>query len=295
MNPWFMVAAISFAVVAVLVWQLVSTAPPAVARPMSVSQALKKPKKKKRKVSHQEQFGEWWQRGGFSQSRSINTLLLCFIVMVSVLGFVSIGIVGAILGVVTSLLFLIFIAQWRKAKLQRQIINQLPSFIDQVNRRIQVGVSLPRAIEQSAKTTPKPLSSILQRVNQRRLMGVELQDAFYKEWRITGVVPFRLLGSIFNINSHFGGSINDSLESVVKLLRQQDSSRRELSSMTGETRVTAWVIGTAPLIVAGYLLSQSPDMLLDMWQSEAGRTMLISAIGLEFAGIIIIWRMLKSL
>ncbi|WP_417879660.1 type II secretion system F family protein [Vibrio sp.] len=295
MNIWFIVAACLFVLVAVSMMLLIKSAPMPIAKPTSVSAALKHPKKKKRKTSQQEKINEWWLRAGFSTSRFINVLLILLIIMVGFLGFVSMSSFGALVGVSASIFILFLLAQWRRAKFQRRVTNLMPSFIDQVNRRIQVGISLPRAIEQSTKTTPKPLSTILERVNQRRQLGIELQDAFYKEWRITGVPSFQLLGSIFSVNARFGGSINDSLESVVQLLRQQDSSRRELSSLTGETRVTAWVIGVAPILVAGYMLSQNPTMLIDMWESDSGRPLLMFAGGLELMGIIIIWRMLKSL
>ena len=168
-----------------------------IAKPSSISAALKHPRRKKRKTSQQEKINEWWQRAGFSASRFVNIVLILFIIVVGSLGFIFMGTLGALVSVFASVFVLFLLAQWRRAKYQRRVTNLMPSFIDQVNRRIQVGISLSRAIEQSAKTTPKPLSTILERVNHRRQLGIELQDAFYKEWRITVVHPSNYYGLLF--------------------------------------------------------------------------------------------------
>lgn len=252
-------------------------------------------KKKKRTVSPSEQWNERWQRAGFSASSVVNVSLFLLLLVAAVSGFMLGNWLGAIVALGLCLSVFVLMAQWRRAQIRRKILQQLPTFLDQVNRRMQVGISLQRAIEQSTQNTPKPLNDILERVNQRRHLGIELQDAFYKEWRITGVESFQLLSSIFNVNARFGGSINDSLDSIVLLLRQQDTSRRELSSMTGETRITAYVMGISPLLVVGYMLSNNSTMLLDMWEGDSGRMLLLFAIGLEVVGILLIWRMLRSL
>ncbi|WP_154181087.1 type II secretion system F family protein [Vibrio furnissii] len=232
---------------------------------------------------------------GFSRSPLKNTLLLGGIVLLSAMLASRFGPVAFPVTLVLSVLIVFTTAQIRRNNIKLQLVQQLPSFVEQVNRRIKVGLSIAQAVEQSASATNAPLKDVLQRVIHRKAVGVELQDAFEKESVVTGVVAFHLLGSIFSINTRYGGSITDSLESLVKLLRQQDLSRRELKSITGETRITAWVIGSAPLLVSAYMLTQNPELLINMWYSEGGRQALILGISLQLLGIILIWRMFRSL
>lgn len=235
------------------------------------------------------------QQMGFSQSWFKNGLLLLLIISVSFIVGRMFGSLAFVISFVTCLLIVTFLARLRKAKMRLRLTQQLPSFIDQVHRRIKVGLTVPQAVDQSAKVTTSPLKDVLQRVNDRRAIGIELQHAFIKESQITGVPALRLLGSIFSINTRYGGSITDSLDSLVKLLRQQDLSRRELKSITGETRITAWVIGSAPVLVSAYMLTQNPELLINMWYSETGRQALLFGIVLQLSGIVVIWRMFRSL
>lgn len=249
----------------------------------------------KQKLGQHHPVAERLQKLGFSRSPFKNLLMLGGIVMFSLLCAFILGITGFAISFLFCITIALTIAQIRRNNIKLRLVQQLPSFVDQVNRRIKVGLSITQAVEQSARATTSPLKDVLQRVSHRQTVGVELQHAFEKESTITGVEAFYLLGSIFSINSRYGGSITDSLESLVKLLRQQDLSRRELKSITGETRITAWVIGSAPLLVSAYMMTQNPELLINMWYSESGRHALILGISLQIIGVIVIWRMFRSL
>lgn len=247
------------------------------------------------KSNYKELMDVWWQKAGFSYSPIENLGVLAVVAAITYVSFKVFGYSGMLVGASSSVLFMLLVAQWRRSNTERRLTQQLPSFIDQVSRRMKVGMNIQKAIEQSAKTTQNPLKLVLERVEQRERIGIELQHAFYKEYLITGVTAFRILGSVFNINARFGGSINDSLDSLVKLLRQQEQSKRELRSITGETRITAWVIGSAPLLVGAYMLWKNPSLLLDMWASEGGRVAIQFGLGMQAVGVVLIWRMFRSL
>ncbi len=238
---------------------------------------------------------EWLQKNGFSRSPIKNLILLVCVLLIASVGYRLIGSFGALVSFVITLCTFIALARWRRTNIKLVLIQQLPSFIDHINRRIKIGMGIHQAIEQSSRTTVNPLREVLDRVNQRKAVGIELQDAFYKESIITGVHAFQLMGSIFSINTRFGGSIADSLESLVKLLRQQDLSRRELKSITGETRITAWVIGSAPILVGVYMMAQNPELILNMWYSDKGRYALILGGVMQSTGVFLIWRMFRTL
>ena len=69
---------------------------------------------------------------------------------------------------------------------------------------------------------------------------------------------------------------------------------RELAAMTGETRISAWVLSLTPISIAGYMMVVNPGYLDLMLQSPSGKTLLMTALGFQIAGVLILWRMLKS-
>lgn len=237
----------------------------------------------------------WARRSGLAISPLSFAILLVLMLVAAWIGARFEGIEGAFLAAVGTLGLLLLWSRWRRSTIQRKLEAQLPSFIDQVSRRVKVGMSVQRAIEQSSDSLRAPLNQVLRRVAQRQSIGVELHECFYREYDETSAPTFQMLGSIFSINTRYGGSITDSLDSLVEMLRQQELSQRELNSITGETRITAWVMGAVPVLVTGFMLSQSPDLLLGMWNSSGGKAALVVSMLLEVTGVLLMWRMFRSL
>jgi Flp pilus assembly protein TadB len=48
------------------------------------------------------------------------------------------------------------------------------------------------------------------------------------------------------------------MENLIKLIREHEQGDRQLRAMTGETRITAWILGALPLGMVGYFLLANP-------------------------------------
>ncbi|GGO88738.1 hypothetical protein GCM10011348_44890 [Marinobacterium nitratireducens] len=183
----------------------------------------------------------------------------------------------------------------RRASIKRALLAELPGFVNQIVRRMTVGANLSQAVQQAALHVEDPLRQVLQRALQRAQLGDELADAFRHEARRIHLPELDLVATVFNINHQYGGSIVAALDNLVKLLQQRERAQRELRAMTGETRFTALVLGAMPLMMAGYLMLVSPDYLLRMWSDDGGRQLLLAGAGMQVAGVLTLWRMIRSI
>ncbi|WP_052729996.1 type II secretion system F family protein [Photobacterium halotolerans] len=281
--------------IASCILMVIATRRPKAATEKAAKEKAQKKGADERPVQRKDRMLEHWQRLGLSTSAYMlvvySACLLCGPFLLARLS----GIGGLGIGLCVSVGLILLLGQIRKSNKRRKILQQLPGFIDHLNRRIHVGMSLNKAVEQVLPAMNNPLRSIAQRAVQRTSLGTELYDSFYKEAKITGVQEFALLGSVFKVNHQFGGSVTAALENLVELLHQQERSQRELKSMTGETRVTAWVMGVAPTAMAMYMLVSNPQQLLSMWADESGRQALMLGIGAQVMGALVLWRMVRSL
>ncbi|KDM90120.1 type II secretion system F family protein [Photobacterium galatheae] len=250
---------------------------------------------KEPKARNRDRMLEGWQRLGLSTSPvSLLCYAACLLFGPFLLARLT-GVSGLGMGLVGSVGLILLLGQIKKSNTRRKILQQLPGFIDHINRRVHVGMSLNKAVEHVLQAMNDPLHSVAERAVQRMTLGTELYDSFHKEARITGVKEFALLASVFKVNHQFGGSVTAALENLVELLHQQERSQRELKSMTGETRVTAWIMGLAPTAMAIYMLATNPQQLLLMWADETGRQALIAGLGAQLLGGLVLWRMIRSL
>jgi tight adherence protein B len=85
------------------------------------------------------------------------------------------------------------------------------------------------------------------------------------------------------------------MENLIKLIREREQGARQLKAMTGETRVTACILGALPLTMVGYFLLGNPSYLLGMWRDSQGQMLLLLAFALQLLGCLVLWRMMRSL
>lgn len=178
---------------------------------------------------------------------------------------------------------------------RRLTLVQLPSFLNQVIRRVGAGASVELAITDSLDSIAQPLQGILDRAVRRVRLGYELHDSLEREAAITGLSEFHMLAIVLRLNEQFGGSIRGVLENIVDLLLTQQQGQRELKALTGETRITAVVLSVLPVAAAGYMLAINPNFFLDMWNDPFGHQLLIIAAVLELLGVTVLWRMVNSI
>ena len=81
---------------------------------------------------------------------------------------------------------------------------------------------------------------------------------------------------------------------VIVLIREREQGARRLRAMTGETRMTALVLGMLPVFVVGFFMSTNPDYMLKMWQDGGGQHMLLTAMAMQIIGSFALWRMVRS-
>lgn len=187
---------------------------------------------------------------------------------------------------------------WLSHKAQKRnalVLIQLPLFLDQVLRALGTGRSMDGALALAAAETPDPLKEIIDRVLRLTALGADMGAVLYETAEIYRIKEWYLLALAVKINRTYGSGVRDLLESVIGMIRHQEAARRELNSLTGETRVSAWVLGLLPPGMAVYMTIMNPSYLAGMWQDPTGHTILLVAVALEAIGALILWRMIKSI
>ncbi len=183
---------------------------------------------------------------------------------------------------------------WRSRRRNKRMIEQLPLMLDQVLRSLQTGRTLGDAMIRAILAAPEPLRGSMHRVSRNVQLGVELDEALQETATIYGLEELQILALGIRVNHRYGGSASELLQNLINLIQERDHIARQFRAMTGETRITAWVLGGLPLLMAVYILSVNPSYLMNMWSQADGRQMLMVSLGLEAFGSFLLWRMTRS-
>ncbi|HSI22391.1 MAG TPA: type II secretion system F family protein [Methylophilaceae bacterium] len=211
-------------------------------------------------------------------------------------GWVWLSWAGALLLFSGAVLIIGFLLPYlRLRRRQAQITEQVPMFIDQVLRSLGSGRSVEGAIRLATEESKPPLRNILDRVVRATDLGADMPETLSDAAKLHGLREMSLIALAMRISNSYGSSPKEMLQSVVQMIRQRELAQRELAAMTGETRISAWVLSLTPISLAGYMVVMNPNYLNLMLQSPSGKTLLMTALGFQVAGVLILWRMLKSI
>lgn len=188
------------------------------------------------------------------------------------------------------------IVLWIASRIQRRrlrIVQQLPSFLDGIVRLVTLGNSVPAAFQSALQTTEMPLRKCLDHVSRMLRSGVEIDRAMMHVARTYHIKEFELVGAVLRLSVKYGGRADVMLERMSTFMRDLEQAERELSAMSAETRLSAWVLGLLPITVGSFVISTNPKYFTAMWMDLSGRHVLYLAFALQIVGGFWLYRLAR--
>jgi len=239
-------------------------------------------------------FDSYLQRAGLLPCRQLYVLLALPAVLIFVLGAALFGWLAGLFGLLLlyPLLLGVFLS-WRVERFGRQVVEQLPGFLDAISRILTVGCSLELAFRNACEDCAEPLRSIVQLILLRTRAGLALEDAMNQVAELYAIRQLNFVASVFYLGVRYGGNAHAVLERLAQGMREQQRGAKELHAMTAETRASAWVLCALPLFVGGMTLFSNPAYLLGMWRDPMGQRLLLTAAALQVVGMALLFRMAR--
>lgn len=216
-------------------------------------------------------------------------------VLLTVVGLAAGGLVGAAAMLTVCVAVVAFVLWNRVRRIRQKLLLQLPGFLDGVVRLMAIGSSVPAAFQNSIANTEAPLRQCLVQAVHLQRAGKELDQAVLQVGRTYHVEELVLVASVLRLSVRYGGRADVMMERTAAFMRDREQAQRELMALSAETRLSAWILGLLPLVVAGSLFVLNAGYILMMWRDPTGKTMLLSALGLEVAGAFMLYRLAKSI
>ncbi|WP_439820595.1 type II secretion system F family protein [Pseudomonas sp. HLG18] len=233
-------------------------------------------------------------RAGLGRPDERLGLWLALWAIAMMLGYLTADWIGLlILTLAPPLVLRLYIAWLYRRRLNR-MIEQLPQLLDHSVRSLKSGRTLSDAVLGGIDSCEDPLKTAMGRVQRNVQLGVNLPDAVSDFAELYEQDELRMFALGLKVNHRYGGNASELLENLIKLIRERDQGARQLRALTGETRLTAWVLGSLPVILVSYFMLTNPGYMLGMWKDPGGQTMLIIAVVLQVIGSLALWRMLRS-
>lgn len=235
------------------------------------------------------------QRAGLERRPIYLYVSVIILSLVCGIAFLIEGVTGLLIAILMFALGTYVFILWRATATHQTLLRQLPGFIDHIIRIMAIGRSFDSALLQAIEDSPPPLSEALESVKIENSLGGDLVESLQEVAEIYRMQELHLITLALRINQRYGGSIKAMLENIITLIRQREQAERELSALTGETRLSAWMLGTMPIAMAGYMMLVNPKYIGYLLADPHGMEIIYTALGLQIAGALILWRLMRSI
>jgi tight adherence protein B len=184
------------------------------------------------------------------------SVLLHFSTLVSLIVFLAIG-----LG-----LPLLVLRRARNKRIQK-FAKQLPDALDMIVRSLRAGHPASVAVALVAREMPDPLGTEFGIVSDEITFGLSIEQAVRKLSQRVGFEGLHLLSVSLSIQSKTGGNLTGILSNLSVVLRDRQKLKMKIRALSGEGRLSAWIISLFPIVMFLILQLLAPSYYGTVWDS----------------------------
>lgn len=233
-------------------------------------------------------------RSGFDVRPSSVVLMMIIAIALMPLAILAADWIGGLLIIFGVTMIVSLVLSTLAARRRTQIVSQLPAYLEAVIRVLAAGNTLEEALGSAAKEAAEPSRSVFLSVSRQVRLGAPVDVVLAEAADIHQIKDLRVIALAANINRRYGGTLRNVFRSLIQAIRMREAAARELRALTAETRFSAVVLAAIPMGLSVFLFWRNRGFYADMLATTSGTYTLIFAAALQVAGVLVIWRMMKS-
>jgi len=172
------------------------------------------------------------------------------------------GVIGLLIGPLVG----VVVIRRRIAKRRRAFEKALPDALTLIASSLSAGHTFLRAIQMMCEEAEPPLSEEFARLVSETRLGDPVVDALARMAERLQIRDLDWVVQAIRIQQTVGGKLADLLHTLADFIRAREEVKREVSVLTAEGRVSAWVLGAMAPGMLALIQFLSPDYMSPMYQ-----------------------------
>jgi tight adherence protein B len=182
---------------------------------------------------------------------------------------------------------------WARGRGDGRVVEALPGALDRVSAGLRAGSTVGESLNDLAAGTGA-LAPDLRRLEARSQLGVGLGDAL-AQWSQERPLPgVQAVSGALALAVSVGGACAVALEGLGESLRAREASMREAHALSAQARISAFVVGGAPIAYLVFVSLADPGALDLLLTTNPGRACLLVGLVLEGLGALWMRALLRS-
>ncbi len=179
------------------------------------------------------------------------------------------------------------------AKRQEKFLEAFPHAIDILVRGVKAGLPVNEGMKVIADEVSGPCGEEIERMIAATNVGFSLEDAAGQLAQRVPSPDVNFFRTVIIIQKQTGGNLAEALATLADTIRERQKLRKKVWALSSEARMSAIIIGSLPLVVAGMVYLMRPDYLNVMFVETIGQIALAGAAGWMLIGVLVMRSMIN--
>jgi tight adherence protein B len=199
-----------------------------------------------------------------------------------VLGPLGLGVAGLLVGAGYANIL------WKRSKRYSQFVTQLPDALSMITSALRAGHSFQSAMGIVSTEMGNPIAVEFATVVRDINLGIPVKEALARMVvRLDALPDVRMFSTAVIIQREAGGNLAEVLEKLGYTIRERFKLKRQIAALTGQSRMTGYVLGAAPLLLLSFLTVVMYGYVKPLYETEIGHLILLAILILQVIGFII--------
>ncbi len=175
----------------------------------------------------------------------------------------------------------------QQGKRLAKFTHQLPDAMNLMTSSLRAGHSFQSAIGVIAQEMPDPIGTEFALLVNDINLGIPVKDAMAKLTTHIDLPDVRMFSTAVLIQREAGGNLAEVLDKLGYTIRERFKLKGQISALTGQSRLTGYVLGCAPAAIFLLLFLFFPAYIAPLYETPLGTFALIVAGILQLIGFFI--------
>lgn len=255
-----------------------------------------------------EKFGRFLEKYSFtSQLRKallqagmktpVDKFMMTFFVVPFIAGFVLFILLKNIMmligGIGVFAVAIVMVKMRQKARLAK-LTAQLPDALNLITSSLRAGHSFQAAMTIVCKELPDPISTEFSQVVSDINFGIPVKDALGKMLANLETLPdIRMFVTSLIIQRETGGNLAEILDKLSYTIRERFKLQGQIKALTGQARLTGYILGCAPLGLFTFLYIFMNKYLTPLITTDMGKLALVVAAIMQGIGFFVMKKIIE--
>ncbi|HEY7323670.1 MAG TPA: type II secretion system F family protein [Streptosporangiaceae bacterium] len=171
--------------------------------------------------------------------------------------------------------------------------EQLPDVLQLIAGSLQSGFSLPQAVDSVVREGTQPAADEFSRALAEARIGADLEDALNRVAHRMDSTDLRWTVMAIRIQREVGGNLAEVLRTTVGTMRERAFLRRQVTALSAEGRLSAYILVALPVLVGGWFFYSDPSYMRPLYTTLIGLVMLVGSVALVVVGAVWMRKLIK--